>query len=75
MGRISERAARLIRIGIMSKCMPYKTGGNPVDGYWTTLDMYRLWKYGQDYRDHVDSRLVERARYRTEQWVSVRDVD
>jgi hypothetical protein len=62
--RMRKKYARLIRIGIMSKCDPVQENGNP--------DFSRFWEYQLAYCKYSKNDLVLRARGRTGQWYSVR---
>lgn len=62
---IRKRAARLIRIGINSKCVPYVRGASCV-----MYDFSRAWKFARDYEAHRTNRLVQLAAIRTRRWVS-----
>jgi len=69
------RSARLIRIGIMAKCTPYKSNvePDPVFGdYWTVLDFSRLWDIQTDWVLNNENPLVRKAYDRTKMWDSVR---
>ena len=62
------RHARLIRIGINARRMPYNSGGNDSDGYYTVLDFTRLHKYLTDWeRIGKHNRLSRRAYKQTGQ--------
>lgn len=72
---MKAKYAKLIRIGIMSKCHPYvtTTKPDPVFGYYyTTLDFKELRKYQRDWYLHSHEPLVQRARERTEYWIKER---
>ncbi len=67
--------AKMIRIGIMAKCLPYKTNKEPdpvFGGYFTMLDFARHRQLQQDYFMHNTNPLVQRAYERTEVWTSTR---
>ena len=69
--------ARLIRIGIMSKCYPYTTNREPdpvFGGYYTHLDFYTLREYQEDWYLHSHIPLVQAARDRTDYWTKTRFV-
>lgn len=65
--------ARLIRIGIMSKCYPYRTERDPFGGYTTVLDFAQLREYQFQWAVYSDNKLVQRARERTALWNSTRN--
>lgn len=74
---IRARHARLIRIGIYSRCLPYKTNKDPdpvFGGYFTTLDFSRLREYQYQWELNRTHPLVEAARNRTKRWISTRYV-
>lgn len=58
---MSARNARLIRIGIMSRCLPYEAAGSA-----TVLDIVRLTVFADDYFTFRRNRLVQRSRVRTQ---------
>jgi len=66
--RLSTRNARLIRAGILSRCYPYVTGGEPNDGYYTILDWVRLDLYYREWRMWRHTRLAQRAAERTKRF-------
>lgn len=74
---MKAKYARLIRIGIMAKCIPYKTNKEPdptFGGYFTVLDFNRLWDIQYDWTMNRENPLVRKAFDRTSQWTSERYV-
>ncbi len=71
--RISKRAAKLIRIGIMSKCYWYKSGSETdSEGYtyyYTVLDFGKMYEFEYAYQTYKHYPLVQKARERTKPWV------
>jgi len=67
--------ARLIRIGIMSKCYPYTTNKEPdpvFGGYFTLLDFATLREYQEEWINNSHIPLVREARERTDYWTKTR---
>ena len=74
---IKARHACLIRIGIMARCLPYKTNKEPdpvFGGYFTILDLTRLQSIQDDWAMHNNNQLTQRAYERTKPWISTRYV-
>lgn len=66
---MKEKYARLIRIGILSRCYPYKTNREPdpvFGGYFTMLDITRLREFQSNWESHRHIPLVQVAHDRTE---------
>ena len=62
--------ARLIRIGINYKRIPYITKSDE-HGSWTVVDMMRLFEARWAYDDNQHVALVRAAADRTKRWTSV----
>lgn len=58
--------ARIIRAGIMSKCLPYIGFGSDY-----ILDYVALERYRREYRSVAHTKLARRARERTKIWEKV----
>lgn len=74
---IRAKYAKLIRVGIFSKCLPYEGNIEPdpvFGGYFTHLDINRLHQIQRDWISYSHIPLVQRARERTKPWTSVRYV-
>lgn len=68
---IRAKHARLIRIGIMAKCLPYKANIEPdpvFGGYYEILDLTKLDKFHRDFVMNNNIPLVQKAYERTEKW-------
>jgi len=65
---MKTKHARIIRAGIMSMCRPYKSGGNPTDGYYTSLDFLALHEFFYEWECAKDTDLGKRAQARTPVW-------
>ncbi|MCI4659547.1 hypothetical protein [Cryobacterium zhongshanensis] len=70
---MKAKYARLIRIGINARCVPYTSFGTPDEPqkYGTGIDSRRLLEFMRS-RDIARSALTERAYWRTAPWVSRR---
>lgn len=71
---MTARQAREIRAGINSVRVPYKTGGCPKHGYFSSLDIGRLYEMQLESALFGGSRLYEKARGRTGYRTVVREV-
>ena len=74
---IRAKHAKLIRIGILSRCLPYKINKepDPVFGrYFTILDLTRLQHIQDEWSAYSHFPLVQKARERTKPWISTRYV-
>lgn len=72
---MKAKYARLIRIGIMSKCYPYTTNKEPdpvFGGYFTHFDFKTFREYQGDWFNHSHVPLVQEARKRTDYWTKQR---
>ena len=65
---ISTRNARIIRTAIESRCIPYRTGGGPEQGYWAVLDFAGLRERLYAWECVKDMDLAQRAQLRTAPW-------
>lgn len=74
---MNAKHARLIRIGIMAKCRPYRTDREPdpvFGGYFTIADFERLRQIQSDWVQNNHIPLVREAFDRTKPWISTRYV-
>lgn len=75
---MKAKYARLIRIGIMSRCIPYKANKKPdpvYGGFYEVIDFARLDEISTNWGNNNHLPLVRKAAERTKPWTSVRYVD
>lgn len=65
---MNRRKAKLIRIGIMARCRPYKKIVDSL-GEFTIIDYESLREYQRTYYRYAGHPLVEEAYNRTPEWI------